>query len=105
MHASGVEMVFGYPGGGTGAIIHQIATTGLANMNGRTELAGAWMSYGYNRIKGRAASACVFHCVGTLHASPVVHAAKVDRTPLVILEVHHANTLAFRDGFPDSGDT
>ena len=57
LHASGVEMVFGYPGGGTGAIIHQIATTGLANMNGRTELAGAWMSYGYNRIKGRAALA------------------------------------------------
>src|SRR3546814_20453568 len=80
MHASGVEMVFGYPGGGTGAIIHQIATTGLANMNGRTELAGAWMSYGYNRIKGRAASACVFHCVGTLHASPVVHAARSEES-------------------------
>ena len=104
MHASGIEMVFGYPGGGTGAIIHQIATTGLANMNGRTELAGAWMSYGYNRIKGRAASACVFHCVGTLHASPVVHAAKVDSTPFVMLDVNLDNALDFREGLQDSGE-
>ena len=104
MHASGIEMVFGYPGGGTGAIIHQIATTGLANMNGRTELAGAWMSYGYNRIKGRAASACVFHCVGTLHASPVVHAAKVDSTPFFMLDVNLDNALDFREGLQDSGE-
>ena len=104
MHASGIEMVFGYPGGGTGAIIHQIATTGLANMNGRTELSGAWMSYGYNRVKGRAASACVFHCVGTLHASPVVHAAKVDSTPFFMMDVNLDNALDFREGLQDSGE-
>ncbi|HKX77890.1 MAG TPA: thiamine pyrophosphate-binding protein [Novosphingobium sp.] len=104
MHASGIEMVFGYPGGGTGAIIHQIATTGLANMNGRTELSGAWMSYGYNRVKGRAASACVFHCVGTLHASPVVHAAKVDSTPFFMMDVNLDNALDFREGLQDSAE-
>src|SRR3546814_10235166 len=73
-------------------------------MDGRTELAGAWMSYGYNRIKGRAASACVFHCVGTLHASPVVHAAKVDSTTFVMLDVNLDNALDFREGLPDSGE-
>src|ERR1700704_2342405 len=55
MHASNIEMVFGYSGGGTGNLIHELATTGLRNMNARTEVAGAWMSYGYNRIRGRAA--------------------------------------------------
>ena len=102
LHACNVEMVFGYPGGGTGALIHQIATTGLANMNGRTGLSGAWMSYGYNRIKGRAASACVFHCVGALHASPVVHAAKVDSTPFFMMDVNLDSALDFRDGLQES---
>src|SRR3546814_10432486 len=57
-----------------------------------------------NRIKGRAASACVFHCVGTLHASPVVHAAKVDSTPFVMLDVNLDNALDFREGLQDSGE-
>ena len=104
LRACNVEMVFGYPGGGTGALIHQIATSDLGNMNGRTELAGAWMSYGYNRIKGRAASACLFHCVGTLHASPVVHAAKVDSTPLFVMDVNLDSSLDFREGLQESGE-
>ncbi|WP_339706390.1 thiamine pyrophosphate-binding protein [uncultured Sphingosinicella sp.] len=104
LHACDVEMVFGYSGGGTGALIHHIATTGLANMNGRTELSGAWMSYGYNRILGRAASACVFHCVGALHASPVVHAARVDSTPFFMMDVNLDNALDFREGLQDSAE-
>ena len=102
LHKCNVEMVFGYSGGGTGALIHQIAVSGMANMNGRTELAGAWMSYGYNRVKGRAASACVFHCVGTLHASPVVHAAKVDSTPFLLMDVNLDSALDMREGLQDS---
>ena len=104
LQACNVEMVFGYPGGGTGALIHQIATSQIANMNGRTELSGAWMSYGYNRIKGRAASACLFHCVGTLHASPVVHAAKVDSTPFFMMDVNLDSSLDFREGLQDSAE-
>ncbi|TAL03081.1 MAG: thiamine pyrophosphate-binding protein [Rhodospirillaceae bacterium] len=104
LHACGIEMVFGYAGGGTGAVIHQIETSNLANMNGRTELSGAWMSYGYNRMKGRAASACLFHCVGALHASPVVHAAKVDSTPLFMMDVNLDSSLDFREGLQDSND-
>ena len=104
LQACNVEMVFGYPGGGTGAIIHQIATRDIANMNGRTELSGAWMSYGYNRIKGRAASACLFHCVGALHASPVVHAAKVDSTPFFMMDVNLDNSLDFREGLQESSE-
>ena len=102
--ACNVEMVFGYSGGGTGALVHQIAVSGMPNMNGRTELSGAWMSYGYNRIKGRAASACLFHCVGALHASPVVHAAKVDSTPFFMMDVNLDSSLDFREGLQDSAD-
>jgi acetolactate synthase-1/2/3 large subunit len=102
MHACNIEIVFGYSGGGTGNIIHEIATTGLRNMNARTELAGAWMSYGYNRIRGRAASACLFHCVGILHASPVALAAKVDSTPLVLTYVSLDSALDLREGLQDS---
>jgi acetolactate synthase I/II/III large subunit len=104
LQACDVDMVFGYSGGGTGALIHQIATSGLANMNGRTEIAGAWMSYGYNRVKGRAASACVFHCVGMLHTAPVVYAAKVDSTPLFVMDVNLDSALDLREGLQDSHD-
>jgi acetolactate synthase I/II/III large subunit len=104
LKASNVDMVFGYSGGGTGALIHQVAVSGIANMNARTELAGAWMSYGYNRVKGRASSACIFHCVGMLHASPAVYAAKVDSTPLFVMNVNLDSALDLREGLQDSHD-
>ena len=104
MRAGGVEMVFGYSGGGTSTLIHQIATDGMANMNGRTEMASAWMSYGYNRVKGRAASACLFHCVGALHASPMVYAAKADGTPFLFMDISLDSALDFREGLQDSSE-
>jgi acetolactate synthase-1/2/3 large subunit len=100
--ASHVELVIGYSGGGTGVIINQIALSKLANLNARTELAGAWISYGYNRVKGRAASACLFHCVGMLHASPVVYAAKLDSTPLVVMDINLDSALDLREALQDS---
>lgn len=104
LHACDVEMVFGYSGGGTGPLVNAIAVSGLANMNARTELSGAWMSYGYNRIKRRAASACVFHVIGTLHASPVVHGAKVDGTPFFLMAINLDAALDFREGLQHSVD-
>lgn len=102
LKASDVDLVIGYSGGGTGALIHQVAVSGLNNLNARTELAGAWVSYGYNRIKGRAASACLFHCVGMLHAAPAVYAAKLDSTPLVVMDVNLDSSLDLREGLQDS---
>lgn len=104
LKAGNVEMVFGYSGGGTSSLIHEIATSDLRNMNGRTELTAAWMSYGYNRVKGRAASACLFHCVGALHASPAVYAAKVDSTPFFMMDVNLDSALDFREGLQDAGE-
>src|ERR1700733_6919681 len=100
--ASNVELVIGYSGGGTGVIINQVALSKLGNLNARTELAGAWISYGYNRVKGRAASACLFHCVGMLHASPVVYAAKLDSTPLVVMDINLDSALDLREALQDS---
>ncbi|HKY82163.1 MAG TPA: thiamine pyrophosphate-binding protein [Sphingobium sp.] len=104
LRASNVELVIGYSGGGAGAIIHEVAISDLANMNARTELAGTFISYGYNRVKGRAASACLFHCVGALHAAPAVLAAKVDSTPLLMMDVNLDSALDFREGLQDASD-
>ena len=104
LQAAGVEMVFGYSGGGTSTLVHQVATAGMANMNGRTEMASAWMSYGYNRVKGHAASACLFHCVGALHASPMIYAAKTDGTPLLSMDISLDSSLDFREGLQDSSE-
>jgi acetolactate synthase-1/2/3 large subunit len=104
LHASDVEMVFGYSGGGTGPLVNAIEVSRLPNMNGRTELGGAWMSYGYNRMKRRAASACVFHCIGSLHASPVVHASKVDGNPFFLMVVNLDAALDLREGLQSSAE-
>jgi acetolactate synthase-1/2/3 large subunit len=104
LHACGVEMVFGYSGGGTGPLVNAIEVGGVKNMNARTELSGAWMSYGYNRIRRRAASACVFHVIGSLHASPVVHAAKVDGTPFFLMPINLDSALDFREGLQSAVD-
>jgi acetolactate synthase I/II/III large subunit len=102
--ASGVEVVFGYSGGGTSVLIDQLVRSGMKMMNARTELAAAWMSYGYNRIWRRPASACLFHCVGALHASPVVYAAKVDGTPFMMMDVNLDSALDMREGLQDAGE-
>lgn len=104
LQASGIEIVFGYSGGGTLFLITSIVRHQMRNLCGRTELGSAWMSYGYNRIKRRAASACVFHCVGVLHAAPVIYAAKLDSTPLVVMDVNLSNSLDLREPLQDATD-
>ena len=104
LHACDIEMVFGYSGGGTGPLVNAIEVGGVRNMNARTELSGAWMSYGYNRIRRRAASACVFHVIGSLHASPVVHGSKVDGTPFFLMAINLDAALDFREGLQHSVD-
>ena len=100
--ASDVEYVFGYSGGGTMHLISAIAGSGLPSIAARTELGSAWMSYGYNRVKRRAASACLFHCVGALHVAPVLYAAKLDSTPFFMMDVNLSSALDLREGLQDA---
>jgi acetolactate synthase I/II/III large subunit len=93
--ACGVEYVFGYSGGPNSSLTRSVAR--IPNIPGRNELSAAWMSYGYNRSKNRAASAAVLYAVGVLHASPVIHAAKVDSTPLLVLFVESSAAWDARD--------
>jgi acetolactate synthase-1/2/3 large subunit len=61
------------------------------------------MSYGYNRARNRAASAVLVWCVGALHASPVIYAAKMDSTPFVFMTVESAQSWDMRDILQDAG--
>ncbi|MFD5537373.1 thiamine pyrophosphate-binding protein, partial [Streptomyces sp. NPDC127079] len=100
--ASGVEYVFGYTGGVSTSLERSLIAHGVRDMNARNELSAAWMSYGYNRMKRRAASAALTWCVGALHASPVVYAAKLDSTPLVLMLVESAAAWDMRDILQDA---
>ncbi|MBX2857469.1 MAG: thiamine pyrophosphate-binding protein [Cellvibrionaceae bacterium] len=102
LQSSGVDLIFGYSGGGTGTIINEIVDSGIKEMNARSELSSTWMSYGYNRVKGYAASACVYHCVGTLHCSPAIYASVTDSAPLLVIGVSLDSALDFREGLQDS---
>ncbi len=98
-----VDLMFGYSGGGTGVLIDEIVNSGIKEMNARNELSSTWMSYGYNRVKGYAASACLYHCVGTLHCSPAIYAAKQDSAPLLVMGVSLNSAVDFREPLQDSG--
>lgn len=100
----GVEYVFGFSGGATTSLERSIMSPeyGLKTMAGRTELGAAWMSYGFNRMRRRVASAVSVWCVGAMHSSPVVYAAKLDSTPLVFLAMEHSTAWDFRDILQDS---
>ncbi|MEU1272601.1 thiamine pyrophosphate-binding protein [Streptomyces sp. NPDC005799] len=99
--ACGVEYVFGYTGGVSTSLERSIIGHGITDMNARNELSAAWMSYGYNRVKRRAASATLMWCVGSMHASPVVYAAKLDSTPLVFMMMENAAAWDLRDALQD----
>ncbi|MGW0950192.1 thiamine pyrophosphate-binding protein [Streptomyces sp. NPDC002623] len=99
--ACGVEYVFGYSGGMTTSVQRSVVGQGVPNVNARTELSAAWMSYGYNRVKRRAASATLMWCVGSLHAAPVVLAAKLDSTPLVYMLMENSAVWDLRDALQD----
>ena len=105
LKASGVEVVFGYPGGGLPELVAPMYDLGLRTVAARTEISAAWMSYGYNRARRRAASACLFHVVGLLHTCPVVYAAKTDSTPLVVMGVNLASSLDLREPIQEGLDT
>lgn len=97
LKACGIEMVFGYPGGGLPELVGPIFDAGIKSVAARTELSATWMSYGFNRVRRRAASAGLFHEVGLLHTSPAVYAAKVDSTPLVVMGLNIASSLDLRE--------
>jgi acetolactate synthase-1/2/3 large subunit len=100
--AGGVEIVFGYTGGSVPALTRRVFPSELQEFAGRTELTAAWMSYGYNRVKRRAASAIITWTVGSLHASPAVYAAKQDGTPLLLMIMDNPPAMEARDGLQDS---
>ncbi|MFC9553729.1 thiamine pyrophosphate-binding protein [Rhodococcus sp. NPDC056960] len=103
--AGGVEMVFGYTGGSVPSLTQALFNENkIAEFGGRTELTAAWMSYGYNRVKRRAASAVVSWAVGALHASPVVYAAKLDSTPFLMMVMNNPPALDARDVLQDAGE-
>lgn len=101
--ASGVEVVFGYTGGSVPALARSLFKDDkLAEFGGRTELTAAWMSYGYNRVKRRAASAVLSWAVGALHVAPAVYAAKLDGTPLVLMTMNNPPAYEARDPLQDA---
>jgi acetolactate synthase-1/2/3 large subunit len=99
--ACGVEYVFGYTGGVSTALERSLVGQGINDMNARSELSAAWISYGYNRVKRRAAAATLTWCVGSLHASPAVLAAKIDSTPLLLMFMENAAAWDMRDPLQD----
>lgn len=102
LQEAGVEFAFGSMGGAAMHLIESLARSPMKMVSGRTELASAWMSYGYNRVKRRAASVCLSHCVGSLHASPVAYAAKSDSTPFFMIEFNLDSALDMREALQDA---
>jgi acetolactate synthase I/II/III large subunit len=102
LEAGGVEIVFGYTGGAVPALFRSLLDSDIRTIAGKTELNAAWMSYGYNRVKRRAASGLLTWVVGALHASPAVYASKLDGNPLLMITVNNPPAMEARDGLQDA---
>lgn len=102
LQAGGVEVVFGYTGGSVPSLTRSVFVSDLVEFAGRTETTAAWMSYGYNRVKRRAASAVITWAVGALHASPAVYGSKLDGTPLMIMVMNNPPAMEARDMLQDA---
>lgn len=102
LEAGGVEIVFGYTGGAVPALFRSLDESKIEVMAGKTELGAAWMSYGYNRVKRRAASGLLTWVVGAMHASPVIYAASVDGNPMLMMIVNNPPALEARDVLQDA---
>lgn len=102
LQASGVEIVFGYAGGAVPSLIRGVTAHDIPVFSGRTELSAAWMSYGYNRAKRRAASAVVTHHVGALHAAPAIYGSTMDGNPLLFMTMDNPPAMEARDGLQDA---
>lgn len=100
--ASDVEIVFGYAGGAVPQLARSLVSHQIPMFSGRTELSAAWMSYGYNRAKRRAASAILTHHVGALHCAPAIYGATQDGTPLLFMSMDNPPAMEARDGLQDS---
>jgi acetolactate synthase-1/2/3 large subunit len=100
--ASDVEIVFGYAGGAVPHLARGLVAHQVPMFAGRSEITAAWMSYGYNRAKRRAASAILTHHVGALHVAPVVYGATMDGTPLLFMAMDNPPAMEARDGLQDA---
>jgi len=102
LQACDVEIVFGYAGGAVPSITTSLVEYGVRTIAGRNEIGAAWMSYGYNRAKRRAASAILTWHVGALHASPAIYGATMDGTPLLFMTVVNPPAMNARVMLQDS---
>lgn len=102
LRACDVEMIFGYTGGSVPQLTRSMVKHNFPMIAGRTELSAAWMSYGYNRVKRRAASAVIVWHVGALHASPAVYGATMDGTPLMFMTMDNPPAMEARHGLQDA---
>lgn len=97
-----VEIIFGYAGGAVPHLARSLVSHGVPMFSGRSEITAAWMSYGYNRAKRRAASGILTHHVGSLHCAPVIYGATQDGTPLLFMSMDNPPAMESRDGLQDA---
>lgn len=83
---AGITTIFGIPG----HTIHHLADEFFRDEAFRlvfpkTEYGGTFMSYGFNKARGRVASACIWHIAGAPYSAPAIHAAYDDSIPLLVI--------------------
>lgn len=100
--ACDVEIVFGYAGGAVPHLARSLVSHDIPMFSARSELNAAWMSYGYNRAKRRAASGILTHHVGSLHCAPAIYGATQDGTPLLFMTMDNPPAMESRDGLQDA---
>ncbi|MGI9418178.1 MAG: thiamine pyrophosphate-binding protein [Geminicoccaceae bacterium] len=97
----GAEMAFGVPGESYLAVLDAVHDSPLRYIICRSEGGAAMMAEAYGKLTGRPGVAMVTRGPGATNASPGVHIASQDSTPMILLIGQVARAMRDREAFQE----
>ena len=97
----GVDMAFGVPGESYLGLLDALYDTPIRYVICRQEGGAAMMAEAYGKLTGRPGIAMVTRGPGATNASPGVHIARQDSTPMILLVGQVAREMRGREAFQE----
>ncbi|MGH6919177.1 MAG: thiamine pyrophosphate-binding protein [Geminicoccaceae bacterium] len=97
----GVDMAFGVPGESYLGLLDALYDTAIRYVICRQEGGAAMMAEAYGKLTGRPGIAMVTRGPGATNASPGVHIARQDSTPMILLVGQVAREMRGREAFQE----
>jgi acetolactate synthase-1/2/3 large subunit len=102
LHAEGVDLVFGYPGGAIMPLYDALAGSGVRHVLTRHEQGAAFAAEGYARVTGKVGVAIATSGPGATNLVTGIADAKMDSVPLVCITGQVRTPMIGTDAFQET---